>query len=99
MIREINQAHKLETISVSFIQFMSFEGVLDKGLWIPFKNLIFFVHQNVLVQYKFLLERLPESSKSNSWAIQLMKLLESKLTRLFKDKNEALQALKVNNEN
>lgn len=73
--------------------------MLDKGLWIPFKNLIFFVHQNILVQYKFLLERLPESSKANSWAIQLMKILESKLTRLFKDKNEALQALKVNNEN
>lgn len=98
IVREIVRAQKLETISVSLIQFLSFENSLEKALWVPLKNLIFFVHQNCLVQVKFLLERLPMSSKANSWAIQLRKILDSKLTRLYKDRAEALQALKVNNE-
>jgi hypothetical protein len=98
VIKAIIQAQKLETIAVSFLQFLSFDGSLDKLLWVPFKNLMFFVHQNCLVQFKFLLERLPLSTKANSWAVKLDKICETKLTRLFKTRAEALQFMKINND-
>ena len=98
VIKAIIQAQKLETIAVSFLQFLSFDGTLDKLLWVPFKNLMFFVHQNCLVQFKFLHERLPLSTKANSWAVKLDKICETKLTRLFKTRAEALQFMKINND-
>jgi hypothetical protein len=98
VIKAIIQAQKLETIAISFMQFLSFDGSLDKQLWGPFKNLMFFVHQNSLVQFKFLLERLPHTTKVNSWAVRLEKICESKLTRLFKNRAEALQFMKINND-
>lgn len=74
VVKAIIQAQKLETIAISFLQFLSFDGSLDKLLWGPFKNLMFFVHQNSLVQFKFLLERLPSTTKVNSWAVRLEKI-------------------------
>lgn len=47
---------------------------------------------------QFLLDRMPAANKSNSWVIKIEKICESKLTRLFKGRYEALQAMKVNNE-
>jgi hypothetical protein len=73
VIKSIVEAQKLETISVSLIQFLSFESGLEKPMWTPLKNLIFFIHQNILTQHKFLLERLPFASKSNSWAMKIEK--------------------------
>jgi hypothetical protein len=96
VVKAIIEAQKIESISVSFIQFLSFENSLEKTFWIPFKNLIFFIHQNWLILFRFLLDRLPQAGKSNSWAIKLDKICDSKLTRLFKSKAEALQVLRVN---
>lgn len=98
IVKAIIQAQKLETIAVSLIQFLSFESSLEKSLWVPLRNLIFFIHQNSLVQFQFLLDRMPAANKSNSWVLKLEKICESKLTRLFKGRYEALQAMKVNNE-
>lgn len=95
-VKAIIQAQKLETIAVSLIQFLCVEP-LDTPLWTPLKNLIFFIHQSCLVQHRFLIDRLPAQSKSNSWAKKIDKICESKLTKLFKEKAEALQSLKVNN--
>ena len=46
IIAAIIESQKLETISISFLQFLSFEGNLEQGYWVPFKNLMFFIHQN-----------------------------------------------------
>lgn len=96
IVSAIMDAHKIELLSVSLLQFFSFEGNLDQSLWIPFKNLMFFLHQNILILNKFLLERLPKTGKPNLWAGKIKKLIESKLIRLYKDKQEALQALTLN---
>jgi len=46
VVSAIIEAQKLETISISFLQFLGFEDSLDIALWIPFKNLMFYIHQN-----------------------------------------------------
>lgn len=98
IISAIIEAQKLENISVSFLQFLGFEGSMDQNLWVHFKNLMFFVHQNCLLLYRFLLERLPALNKTNSWAKKLNQISERKLTKLCKTKAEILQALKISNE-
>jgi hypothetical protein len=50
------------------------------------------------VQFKFLLDRLPESSKSNSWAKKLSNTINEKLSKVYKTKAKALQTLKVYND-
>ena len=100
IVREIIKAQKLETITISLIQFLSFDYPMQENLYVPLKNLIFFIHQSLLCQVRFLLERLPESSKkNNTWAKQLTQICESKQIRMYKDKSEVLQALTVNNDN
>ena len=96
VIDAIMETQKLELVSISFLQFLSFENSLDQSLWVPFKNLLFFIHQNLLILNKLLLERLPKSGKPNSWAAKIKKICESKLIRLYKDREETLQALKIN---
>lgn len=60
---------------------------------------MFYIHQNLLVQIKLLLDRIQGSGKANSWAKQLGATVDSKITRKLTKKRELLQALKQQSEN
>jgi hypothetical protein len=61
------------------------------------KNMMFYLHQNILILIEFILQRLPTNSTSNVWAHQLEKLVISKRAKKSK-RNENLISLRQNNE-
>ena len=98
MKKEIDVAQKLETISVSWIQFLAQELKVDKTLHAYFKNLMFYVHQNFLLLIELILQRLPAPSKKNVWAANLKKTVQMKNARHLLSRNEVYPALRHQNE-
>ena len=65
------------------------------------KNLMHYIHQNFLVAAKFIQSRIIKKSDSNSnlWVQNLKKVIDSKISKMIRNKSEAVQMLRVNIEN
>lgn len=65
------------------------------------KNLMHYIHQNFLVAAKFILSRIIKKSDtgSNLWVLNLKKTIDTKISKIIKNKSEAVQMLRVNIEN
>ena len=57
--RQIEISQKLEILGVSLIQYLMVD--IEQTLHVPMKNLMFYIHQGVVLQMKLLLDRLPAS--------------------------------------
>ena len=60
-----------------------------------------YIHQNFLVAAKFIQSRIIKKSEnsSNVWINSLKKVIEEKISKVIKNKGEAVQMLRVNIEN
>lgn len=63
------------------------------------KNLMHYIHQNFLVAAKFLYSRIMDRRVRNVWMEKLKKLVDEKLVKQIKNKNQAVQMLRVNLQN
>lgn len=65
------------------------------------KNLMHYIHQNFLVAAKFILSRIikKDETPKNIWISNLKKIIDSKISKIIKNKSEAVQMLRVNIEN
>ena len=101
------QAQKYETISVGIVQFYhliaSEQETIDTKTSVNtyLKNLMHYIHQNFLVAAKFIQSRIVKKSDnlSNVWIQSLKKSIDSKISKMIKNKSEAVQVLRVNIEN
>ena len=100
-------SQKYETMSVSIVQFYhllaSDMQTIDTKTSVNtyLKNLFFYIHQNFLVAAKFILSRIikKDETPKNIWISNLKKIIDSKISKIIKNKSEAVQMLRVNIEN
>lgn len=103
--QQMVHTQKFETISVGICQFYhllaSEMTTIDTKTSVNtyLKNLMHYIHQNFLVAAKFLYSRIADRRASNVWMEKLKNLVDEKLVKQIKSKNQAVQMLRVNLQN
>ena len=69
------------------------------GVNIYLKNLLHYIHQNLLVAAKFIHSRILNKSDNNTWIKNLTQAIDEKIVKPIKNRGEAIQMLRVNIQN
>ncbi len=76
---QLEMALKFEAVAIGALQCLHHEARLDTNVNSYYKNLLFYVHQNVLCIAALILQKLPQLQRSsNSWALRIKDLIEKK---------------------
>lgn len=100
------QAQKFEAIAVGIVQFYHLlaldQSTVDTktSVNVYLKNLLYYIHQNFLLAAKFVSSRIADGGPvGNQWVDNLKKAVNAKLVKQPKNRNEAIQVLRVNVQN
>ncbi|CAI2385968.1 unnamed protein product [Moneuplotes crassus] len=86
-----------ECVTVSIVYVISLHLETPPSIILTIlKNMLFYIHQNFLVQIKLILSRLPQESRDNVWAHSLQNMVDSKGLKT-KKKPELFALLNHNN--
>ncbi len=102
-IKTIKTTLLLEYIVVIVISVFSSDSKVHKATQLQFKNLNYYVHQNILLLIDLIIERLPSQDEKKDWMENLKTIIDSKLsqmavktTGLNKKKQSKLDIIKQN---
>ena len=94
------QAQKLEAISIGIVQFYHLlaydQTTIDTQTSVNtyLKNLMFYIHQQFLIVICITLTRII-NKKQSSWERQLRSTVDTKILKKLKNKDDAMQQLRV----
>ena len=95
LVKELNNAMKLQTIVIGYTHFMSNLFPYDSLIKNTFKNLNTYIHDNYMLIIVLFLQRLNSDLRNkNKYAKQLKECLKKRRVKITMTKREAYIALK-----
>ena len=81
-IKTIKLTLLLEYIVVIIISSFSNDPKMHKATQLQFKNLNYYIHQNILLLIDVIIERLPDNDAKMEWMKNLKSIIDSKLSQM-----------------
>jgi hypothetical protein len=79
-IKTLKMALVLEYVVVIMLNTFSNDPKLHKATQLQYKNLNYYIHQNILLLIDVIIEKLPEKEDKKEWMSNLRSIIDSKLS-------------------